>query len=291
VGKIFLFIALLCSIIGCSGSGPGGIDKGLFDGNPATRPTPGFTELEVRPATSTTLPAPSSFLKGLSVLEDFFEIEEARLFVRDLRLLDGADDSQFNLQGPFVIRLIQEGVLVDEALPEFGGEVVANGSYQKFDLGLEVLSQETIPAPAQNDPIVTEQMPGNSIMVMGSFEIPLLLNQSLVRFIFLSHQKVTLRIASPEAFELSGNFATLFLAFKVQTWLKGIEQNLLNIDPTLLAGGLLVLDTESNDPVLRAIALQIESNIDMSLRFAFSPDSIFSEAEVDETSFSQVLTP
>ena len=296
--RAVLFFLILVLGPGCAGgpgsdSGIGNIDAGIFDGNPATRPTPGFTEVELKPATSTALPAPSKFLLGLPIEDGLAEIDEVRFFVQDLSLLNQAQSPVFNLPGPFVVRLIESGQIVDQALPDFGGAVVPNGSYSRLNLKFLNLTQDNIPAEAESDPIVTGPMLGHSMLVQGSIVGPDIppINGQLISFIFLSHQTSTVQIQTPDALEFSGEFITLFTAFKIQTWLDSLLIAVLELDPLILLNGTLVLDTQSNIPLLRDIALQIESNINHSLRFAPSADGIFDEGEVQENSSSQVVIP
>jgi|GEM_PF-2810450 len=309
-----MFLALL-SCGGTPGGGPGSVDiagsvtetdgsagpGGLAgnptgnqtdtSSNPATRPTPGFTELEMRPATSTSLPAPGSFLKSLNLIDNLIGISEVRMFLRDLKLADGSD---FFSGGPFIVRLIQNNQIVDEAFPGFGSHAVTQGDYGQLDLGLEVLSEDQIPAELQDDPVV-DSLVGHSIVVEGTFKGPVLapILGQLLHFRFVSHQIDNLRIETPNAFTLNASAQTLFVAFKVKTWLDlNLASLLQDLNVLQLVDGLLgviVIDTDSSDPIIRGIALQLEANIDTSLRFALSPDALFDEGEVDETSFSDIL--
>lgn len=288
---------------GLPGPGDNGVPNG--SGNPATRPTPGFTELELKPATSTTLPPPSSFLKGLVIVDNLIEVTDVRMFLRDVALEDGAD---YSSPGPFLVRLIRGDVIVDESFPEFGTQSVPQGSYERSDLGFQILQAGQIPPELADDSLVTALV-GHSIIVEGQvdldfFPLPLrtllalLLPEDFLTFRFISDQTVDLRVEAPTPFDLNLPDQTLFIAFKVKTWL---DQGLFGIVTDLLAdlnlveltnlllGNLLVFDTSGGNATLKGIALSIEANINTSLRFALSPDDIFDEAEVDENSFSDVL--
>ena len=264
-----------------------------FDGNPATRPTPGFTEIEVRPATSETLPAPASFLKDLALLDTLTEIDEVRFFTQDLQMI-GNSGPAFNLAGPFVVRLIQAGNIVDEALPEFGGAVVANGDYSSFDLKFANLIQEQIPSEAEGDAVVTGELVNHSMVVEGSFKGPDLAPILGIRipFRYVSHETSTVRIQGATPLSLTGDYTTLFIAFKIQTWFdQNILSQILSLDAQVLLNGVLILDTESLDPILKNIALQIEAQVNTSLRLAPSEDGVFQESDVDENSSSSVIVP
>ncbi len=299
-----LSIILLTACLG--GPSPTGQDGGNGDGtgqdlggsgqNPATRPTPGFSEFEMRPATSTTLPPPAAFLKGLIIIDQLVELNEIRMVLRDLEFGNGGS---FDKPGPFIVRLIFSDAIVDESFPKFGSSQVQQGFYDQSDLGFKLLAPEEIPPELEDDPVVTGPLVDHSIVVEGKFKGPLL-NPVLgqwIRFRFVSTQTVDLRIESPTSFELGDPAATLFIAFKVRTWLDEslveilhdfLEKLDLKALLKILSEGL-VLDTKASDPTLRGIALTLESNINASLRFALSPDDIFNESEVDETSLSFVL--
>ena len=310
----FLSFTLILSLLACAGgpgSGPGGdggmgVENGPQQGavNPATRPSPGFTELAMMPATSTTLPPPASFLKGLVIVGGLIEINEVRMFLRDVSLEDG---SPFFSPGPFVVRLIQGEIPVDESFPEFGTQFVPHGAYDQTDLGFQNLTEPQIPPELEGDPLV-DRLVGHSIIVEGELDLDLfgpvlkaLLTPVLGDFIsfrFVSNQTVDLRVETPNAFSLDQDAQTLFLAFKVKTWLDaGLFDVLVDLLEglnlaeilQLLVSNVLVFDTTGGHPTLQGIALTIEANINTSLRFALSNDAIFSEAEVDEISFSDVL--
>ena len=310
----FFLFSLIQGLIACAGgpgSGPGG-DAGLgTDGgpqqgavNPATRPSPGFTELAMMPATSTTLPPPASFLKGLVIVGGLIEINEVRMFLRDVTLEDG---SSFFSPGPFVVRLIQGEIVVDESFPDFGTQSVPQGAYDQTDLGFQILSAAQIPPELEDDPLV-DRLVDHSIIVEGKLDLDLfgpalktLLTPVLGDFIsfrFVSNQVVDLRVETPNDFTLDQSAQTLFLAFKVKTWLDaGLFDVLVDLFEglnlaeilQLLVSNVLVFDTTGGHPTLQGIALTIEANINTSLRFALSNDAIFNEIEVDEISFSNVL--
>jgi len=289
-----LFPLLFAALLGCAGIGAGGLDPSkAFDGNPATRPTPGFTEVEVKPATSETLPAPAPFLKDLVLLDQVTQIDEVRFFTEHLQL-EGGTGPVFDLEGPFVVRLIQGGNIVDEALPDFGGGVVPNGNYSRFDIGFQRLTPSLLPPEAQGDPEVLGPLMDHSMVVEGSFQGPNIAPILGIRipFRFVSSQIAVLQVQSSDAFQLSGDFTSLFIAFKIQTWFSAAILNALNLlDPQTLLDQPLILDTQSSNPALKSIALQIEANINASLRLAPSADQIFQESDVDEASTSQVLMP
>src|SRR5262249_11874833 len=136
--------------------------------NPATRPTPGFTDVELRPATSLTLPSPSLMLKALQISGEDLDLSEIRIAVKDLEL-KATGDTAMDFPGPFVVRLISGGVKVDEAVPPFGTAQVPVGSYAQLDLSLEKLPPDQIPPEALNDPVARQFLPDNSIVIEGTF--------------------------------------------------------------------------------------------------------------------------
>jgi hypothetical protein len=286
-------------------NGNGGGEVASGPGNPATRPTPGFTEVEMRPATSTTLPAPAAFLKALSLnLDPLLDIDEVRIFAKNFNFEDALSPG-VEYPGGFVIRLVRNSGIVDQALPPLGSAVLPEGDYSNLDLELDILDPDEIPIQAFGDPLITDNLVGHSIVVDGVLEldvpivIPLVLQLVDVRFRFVSTQIPRLRIETPTPISLFGQDTAnnLFFAFKIKAWLdlsvQGLLQTLIaNLDiPTLLdlVDGLLVISADSPNPQIAAIALQIEANINASLRFAPSADALFDEGDVLESSFSFVL--
>jgi len=246
----------------------------------------------MRPATSTTLPAPAPFLKEISLIDTLIELDEVRMFLRDLKLQDG---SSFSSPGPFVVRLVRNGSIQDDSFPAFGSHSVPQVSYDQVNLGLKIFTADQIPPELEDDPLVTEALVDHSIVVEGKFKGPLLapILGQLISFRFVSHQTDGLRIETPNPFLLNSDQETLFVAFKVKTWL---DLNLLSLLQNLNLAQLidalvngLNLDTQSSDPILKGIALQLEANIDASLRLAWSADSLFDESEVDESSLSFIF--
>lgn len=299
--SLLFFLLLIGCAVGPTGGDPSGSDGDLAGGpgseNPATRPTPGFTEVEMRPATSTTLPAPASFLKSLQLnVSPLIAVDEVRLFLKDLDF-DDALSPGVESAGPFVVRLVQASGIVDEALPPFGTVGVPEGLYERMDLKLETLDASEIPPGAEDDPLVTGPLVGHSVVVEGTLQITPILNISLIRFRFLSREAPALRVETPEALDFGPGLNRLFIAFKIKTWLDLslpglIDTVLQTLDlPTLLSilNGVLVISADSPIPEIRAIALQIEANIHASLRFAPSEDAFFDEADVQENSFSFVI--
>lgn len=278
--------------IGPIGSAPGTV-------NPGTRPTPGFTEVEMNPATSTTLPAPAAFLKSLSLnLSPLIQIDEVRLFVRDLNL-DDAVSAGVEYPGNFLFKLVDDELIVDQSLPALGRADVPEGTYQTLDLAFEVMEEDEIPAGAENDPLI-DVLVGHSIVVDGTLELstPIVIlptiSLSLIHFRFVSDQIPNLRVTSPEGFDFGPDLNHLFLAFKIKTWLdlslSGIIRTAVaTLDvPTLLQllSGLLIIDDQGG---LSGVGLQLETNINASLRVAPSADANFDEADVQEDSFSIVI--
>lgn len=312
----FLFLALACAggpqgpggDVG--GSGPGTQDNGGIGPlssepgvvNPGTRPTPGFTEVEMNPATSTSLPAPAAFLKSLQLnLTPLIEINEVRMFVRDLNL-DEAVSSGLEYPGKFLFRLLDGNVIVDESLPELGRADVPEGTYEKLDLSFEVMEVDEIPPGAEDDPLVTGPLVGHSIVVEGilglvnPIDLGALGTLTVVKFRFVSDETAHLEVNSLAGFDFGPDLNHLFLAFKVRTWLDlGLRSLVESVVSTLslqnlvdlLNGSLLVIDADSGD--LSVAAVQLETNINASLRVAPSDDAIFQEGDVQEDSFSICL--
>ncbi|HKX13298.1 MAG TPA: hypothetical protein VJP40_09110 [bacterium] len=313
----FLFLALACAggPHGPGGDLGGGSDPATQENggvgplssapgsvNPGTRPTPGFTEVEMNPATSTSLPAPAAFLKSLQLnLTPLIEIAEVRMFVRDLNL-DDAVSVGVEYPGNFLFRLLDGNVIVDESLPALGRADVPEGTYQKLDLAFEVMEADEIPPGAETDPLVTGPLVGNSIVVEGQLgllnpiDLGALGSLTVVQFRFVSDEIAHLEVNSPAGFDFGPDLNHLFLAFKVRTWLDlGLRSLVESVVSTLsiqnlvdlLNGGLLVIDADSGD--LSVAAVQLETNINTSLRAAPSDDALFQEGDVQEDSFSICL--
>jgi len=223
-------------------------------------------------------------------------VDEVRLFVGDLNF-DDAVSPGVEAPGPFVVRLIQGSGIVDEALPPFGIASVPGGLYDQMDLRLEILDAGSIPPEAVDDPLVTGPLVGHSVVVEGQLEITPILGVSLIHFRFLSRETPNLRVETPTALNFGPGLNHLFIAFKIKTWLELnlpslIETVLGNLDlQTLLAilNGVLDISADSPIPQLQSIALNIEANINASLRFAPSEDALFDETDVQENSFSLVV--
>ncbi|HKY63070.1 MAG TPA: hypothetical protein VJR29_06605 [bacterium] len=306
-------------LVACAGGpggnpGPGGVGDASTDGgvgplgsapnsvNPGTRPTPGFTEVEMSPATSTSLPAPGPFLKSLQLnLTPLIEITEVRMFVRDLNL-DEAVSAGLEYPGNFLFRLLDGNVIVDESLPELGVAGVPEGTYSKLDLSFEVMEADEIPPGAEDDPLVNGPLIDHSIVVEGHLgllspiDLGALGSLTVVQFRFVSDQTAHLEVNSPQGFDFGPDLNHLFLAFKIRTWLdlsiRGLVETVVaTLDlPTLLNllnGGLLLIDSSSGN--LTVAAVQLETNINASLRTAPSDDGLFQEADVQEDSFSVCL--
>ena len=278
--------------LGPLGSSPGSV-------NPGTRPTPGFTEVEMNPATSTSLPAPAAFLKNLQLnLTPLIRIDEVRLFVRDLNL-DDAVSAGLEYPGNFLFKLVNDELIVDQSLPALGVADVPEGTYEKLELAFEVMDADEIPAGSENDPLINVLL-GHSIVVEGVIELatPIVIlptvSLSLIHFRFVSDQMPNIRVNSVQGFDFGPDLNRLFLAFKIRTWidlsLAGIISNAVAaLDAATLlqlVSGLLVIDDSGG---LSGIALQLETNINTSMRVAPSLDGIFDELDVQEDSFSEVF--
>ncbi|MFO1519657.1 MAG: hypothetical protein U1F57_08370 [bacterium] len=291
VRKISFISALLFLFVGCSGPGSDPLG-GNTGGNPATRPTPGFTELQILPATSLTLPAPGAFLKALMISEGNVEVEEVRVAVKDLQLKNG-DISETDLKGPFVVRLIQKATIVDEALPSFGTVSVPEGNYTRLKLTLDKLPQNEVPAEALTDSIVTSFLVDNSVVVEGSFlespgnDIDQSGGVSMIPFRFVSNNGNSLEIDTTSPFTLSPGLNFLFVAFKIQLWFNAsVVDALQQLNPSALQNGIVLLNDQSDNSQIRQIVDLIETQIEQSLRFAPSDDDHFEENEVDDHSSS-----
>jgi hypothetical protein len=276
--------------VGPLGSNPGSV-------NPGTRPTPGFTEVEMNPATSTTLPAPAAFLKSLQLnLTPLIEITEVRLFVRDLNLDDDLSAGT-EYPGNYLFRLLDGNLIVDESLPPLGTADVPEGTYEKLDLHFEIMTAADIPPGAEDDPLVTGPLVNHSIVVEGHLAVTPLLTGllSVVHFRFVSDQIPHIEVESVQGFDFGPDLNHLFLAFKVRTWLdlslRGIVETAINnlSLPALLQllNGLLIID--ANTGTFQGVGLQIETNINSSLRVAPSVDAAFDETDIQEDSFSTVI--
>ncbi len=251
----------------------------------------------MNPATSTSMPAPAAFLKSLQLnLTPLIEITEVRMFVRDLNL-DDAVSAGVEYPGKFLFRLLDGNVIVDESLPPLGLADVPEGTYEKLDLSFEVMEANEIPPGAEDDPLVTGPLVGHSIVVEGNLAVTPLLTGllSIVHFRFVSDEIAHIEVNSPQGFDFGPDLNHLFLAFKIKTWieltLSGIVETLVNnlSLPQLLQllSGLLIID--ANTGSLQGVGLELETNINASLRVAPSDDALFQEGDVQEDSFSICL--
>jgi hypothetical protein len=284
LGFLSLFPVIMWVLSSCASTGE----------NPATRPTPGFAEVALQPATSVTLPPPSPLLKALQISEEL-DLEEIRLAVKDLDLKFSGDlDTDF--VGPFVIRLIRQGAEVDEALPPFGTTQVPVGSYAQLDLSLDKLPLDQIPPEATDDPVIMQFLPDNSLVVEGTFlespnnDIDQSGTVSRIFFRFLSDNGNNLRIVTPTPFSLKTGLNFLFIAFKVSLWFNApVVQALQDLSPDTFQNGVILLSDQSSNDQIRHIVDLIEENVDQSLRFAPSEDNTFQESDVDQGSSSSVF--
>jgi len=261
--------------------------------NPATRPTPGFAEVELRPATSTDLPAPSPMLKALQIFDGVLDLTEIRIAARDLELKT-ENDLEIDFPGPFVVRLVRGGERVDEAIPPFGTAQVPIGSYARLELSLEKLSGDQIPPKALEDPITAQFLPDNSLVIEGTFlespnnDIDSSGGVSRIFFRFLSDDGNNVRILTPTPFSIGTGLNFLFIAFKVPLWFDPpVVQALQALSPDTFEDGMILLSDESSSDAIRGLVDLIEENVEESLRFAPSDDDSFEESDVDEHSSSE----
>ncbi len=294
-------------VVGSTGSGIFGSDSsGGNSLNPATRPTPGFTEVAVNPATSVTEGNNLKFskvypIKFLSLNLGGIEIDEVRMVIENLNFDDQVSPG---VEGPGVaiLRLVQNGVIVDQALPNLGAAILPEGIYQTLDFNYRVLSVSEIPPEAQNDPVVTQNLVNHSIVVEGSylFNLPLLGTLLRIPFRFLSDQTSTVRIEDINGLAFFGQEVThnLFLVDKIQLWFDlTVVQLLQSLSITVLpvlggvVNGILEIDANSAVAAIANIAITIEQNINTAFRFGIGPDATFTESDVIEASFSFVLLP
>lgn len=304
-----IFIACGGSIPGTESS-PGG--TGVFgnsevsSSNPATRPTPGFTAVTVNPATSTTSDQNQKFnqvkpVRFLALALGGVELDEVRLVIENLNFDDSISPG---IEGPghTIIRLIQNGQIVDQSLPLMGTAILPEGNYRTLDFNYKILAASDIPPEAQDDPVITQHLVNHSIVIEGSYliDLPLIGNLLRIPFRFISDQTSTIRIEDPSGLPFFGqdqpNF--LFIVHKVQLWFDATVVNLLqSLSLTVLpvvggvVNGILELSANSTIGSLRDIAVVIQDNIDTGFRFALSPDGVFEESEVLEASFSLEILP
>jgi hypothetical protein len=283
---------------GGGGSGGGGTEPpssgGIYDGNPATRPTPGFTEVALAPATSTSDPSSATSTKALLLNNGIVTIDEVRMHLQDISLLNDGGTEVLHLSGPFIVRLLKDQVIVDESFPEFGGGVIPNDSYHELQLRFSQLQESSIiPEELLEDLLTINLLPEHTMVITGSLR---LLNRILPGFLtipfqFFSSQENIIQILSPNDLVTDGTFFNLFIAFKIQQWFDNDVAILLGLLDPLVILQPLVLEVGSNIPLLNQIAELIELNINQSLRLAPSLNDTFEEGDVDELSTSESISP
>ncbi len=298
--KIFILFLLL-SFTSCAGDvgtfnpQPSFNTISVFDGNPATRPTPGFTEVALGPVASLSESSSGNAAKNLAADENLVSIQEVRMYLQDVTLLDEQGNEALKLIGPFVVRLVELGVVVDESFPAFGGGVVPNGNYPELQLSFAQLDDPSlIPEQLLADPLTTEGLIQHSIVIDGTVEFSNLAqpNSSIVPFRFLSQKEEVISLTTPNPIVLDGNFTTLFIAFKIQEWFGNDIHTLLSkVDPSQLSDSPLILQEESEVSSLSTLAQRTEDDINNSIRIAPSTDELFDEAEIDELSSSEPIQP
>lgn len=211
-------------------------------------------------------------------------VDEVRVAVEDIELQNG-DDPEIDFEGPFVIRLIQSGNIVDEALPAIGTTSIPAGKYEELELNLKKISAGDIPAEATNDPIVTQFLVGNTMVIQGSFweaagnDIDGDGNISQVLFRFLSDDDSQVEVEAPQVINLGEGFNVIFLTFQIDLFFdQEVLTALQNLDPNTFPGGTLVLSDESPFSEIRDVVDLIEGKIKESLALADEVE----EPKVDE---------
>lgn len=311
-----LALVVASFLTACGGGIPGtsevsGLGSGVFgpggdSSNPATRPTPGFTEVAVNPATSVSEAETQKFsqvypVKLLGLNLGGVELDEVRMVIENFNFDDNISPG---IEGPgfVIVRLIQNGVIVDDTIPLLGTAVLPEGNYQTLDFNYRILQQGDIPAGAENDPVVTQYLVGHSIVIEGSYlyDLPLLGNLLRIPFRFFSDQTSTIRIEDTNGLPFFGQDEThfLFIVSKVQLWFDVTVVNLLqSLSLTVLpvvggvVNGILDLDAGSVVASISQIAVTLQQNIDTAFRFGLGPDASFAESDVLEASFSFQILP
>ncbi|MBL7685988.1 MAG: hypothetical protein JNK65_08155, partial [Deltaproteobacteria bacterium] len=106
----------------------------------------------------------------VSVENNGIQIRETRNVVSDISF-EGDNELVPQIEFPetYVVRLIQNGSIVNQEFPSFGVKNIAFDTYRKFEMKFEKINQGLIPPSILPDPITEQFLLDHSVVIEGSF--------------------------------------------------------------------------------------------------------------------------
>lgn len=254
----------------------------------STPPTPVFTEIEVGVRSN---PAETSLLDGDLLLD------EVRLNMRRIDFVPKTEsDPGVDYEGPFVIRLVQNGEVTDQEFPSLDSVSVPVDSYDLIRFRIDNLRESEVPTGLEEDEITQSFLVGNSVVMEGSFEesagndLDGSGGVSQVPFRFVSDMIVNLKIDLPTSLAtITGETSFVFLAMNLPFWFEPVLDDLQELSSSDLTDGTVLLADSAGSGEIREIIDRIEDAIKLGARLALSTDDDqFEEDEVDEDARSEV---
>lgn len=288
----------LSGILACGGGGTPG------EGNPAapTPPVPVFGDFVLgvvaseQTATASVSNLNRSALRqnAVSFLNDAIRLEETRNVVSDISFkpADGSS-AEVAFPGMYVVELITGGATVNQAFPNFDPTTIAYTTYNEFNMKFDKIDARSIPAGLLNDPLVTQYLVDQSIVIEGSFaesaenDLDQDGKLSYIPFRLISNKDVNIRVSSPNVFAVSADKINyFFIAFQVDNWFGNTLGLFQEVTSNELTNGVLEINDQSQFDNVKEILEQFENNLDRSCKSAPSEDGDFEESDVDEESSS-----
>ena len=297
--KIFFSLLLLgilaTAMQACGGGAPGG------SGNPAspTPPVPVFGDFVLNVATSNpgaTASVSSQNIRANSVAfqNNAILLSETRNVISDISFKPTDESSaELDFPGMYVVELITGGDIVNQVFPTFDPKQIAFTSYNEYEMKFDKLEARSIPAGLLDDPLVTQYLVDQSIVIEGTFvesaENDINHNGLVdsIPFRLISNKDVNIRVTSPNSFTVSPDKINyFFIAFQVNLWFNNTVSFFQEVRPEELTNGVLIVSDQSHFDNVREILDQFENNLEGSCKSAPSDNGDFEQGDVDEESSS-----
>ncbi len=298
--KIFFSLLLLSLLLGgfsACGGGTGGSAAPT-----STPPVPVFGDFVLgvavsNPASSATL---SSHIRGsmrsnsVALQNNAILLEETRNVVSDISFNPvGSDSEDIEFPGMYVVELITGGSTVNQVFPELEPTRIPFGEYREFEMKFEKIQSSEIPSALLEDPVSTQFLPDQSMVIEGSFiessenDIDGSDSQTYIPFRIISDKDVNILVSSPNAFTVSSDRVNyFFIAFQVNNWFTNLLAPMQEVSSEDLTNGVLVISDQSSQDSIHEILDQFESNLETSCKSAPSESDEFEEDDVDDDSSS-----
>lgn len=293
----FLLISLLLGGFGACGGGGAG-----SSGAPtSTPPVPVFGDFVLGVAVSSPDASASVSqnirqgmrMNSVSFQSDGIRVEETRNVVSDISFTPiGESEEDIEYEGMYVVELIHEGAVVNQVFPDFSLTRLPFSTYNTFEMKFEKIDSDQIPSELLQDPVVTQFLPDQTVVVEGSFieagrDIDENGLTNYVPFRIISDKDVNIRVSSPNSFAVSEDRINyFFIAFQVENWFNQLLPLMQEAQSENLSDGILVITDQSSNDLIHEILEQFESNLDSSCKSAPSESDEFEEDDVDDDSSS-----